>query len=93
MESDTLKGWVGLAVTVETDRGLTYHGRIFEYDCDFVKLNPVYIHDSYHWDISRNQAQKMFEKYQAGESNLEVLLNRNEVRTIYGFVGPWKSTS
>jgi len=90
MEKDTLKDWTGLAVTIETDEGLTYNGRIFQYDQDFVKLNPVKIHDGYHWDVSRNQAQKMFDKYKVGESDLELLLNRREIRTIYGFVGPWK---
>ena len=85
MEGDTLKEWKGSGVTIDTESGVTYHGRIFEYDHDFIKLNPAQIHDTYYWDTSRSLAQDMIKKYEAGKSNLELILSRRDVKRIMAF--------
>ena len=80
-----LKTWVGVPVTVDTESGLIYHGKISKYDPDFITLNPAQIHDTYYWDTSYSCAREMLQKYEAGKSKLEVILGRRDIKRIMYF--------
>ena len=83
MKDKILKEWLKKPIIIGT-RNFTYYGRIFEYDEEFIKLNPAFTYVGPH-DSFQKMAKEKFEKYEAGKSDLEVILGRRYIEVIENF--------
>jgi len=87
MRGDTLKELVGKAVALTLDgkNSLEYHGRVSEYDSEFIKLSPFSIfYDRDRETISESEKtiQRMFREHDSGGSDNFVILARRNIREI-----------
>ncbi len=89
MKNDALGGWLGKAVSVTlVNKGGVYFGRIAEYDPTFIKLNPAHRH-YLNWvgkeSPSMEQARDLLGRFAAGKSLDEVILGRDQIKSIEDF--------